>query len=176
MHVLKGAAHTAQLCMHTLAGPLHSTDLVGIGQSWFYTSNLWCGNGAKAIPCKQVEPWPCSTVPQVRPATQKPRLHAGLGANVYTTHLLGMRKSLSPFLTMPASLLPIAMAPMSLYLSMIDILKGERGSRGRGSVTSSISNRVPPRYQGHFLGSTAFMMLSPSRPEIGRNTRSFLGL
>ena len=100
----------------------------------------------------------------------------GLPMACKAAHLLGMRKSLSPFLTMPASLLPMAMAPMSLYLSMMDILKGDRGSLGRGSVLSRISKRVPPWYQAHRLGSTAFMMLSPNSPEIGRKTRSFFGL
>ena len=47
---------------------------------------------------------------------------------------------------MPASLFPMAIVPMSLYLSMTDILKGPRGSLGRGSVLSRISKSVPPLY------------------------------
>lgn len=61
-------------------------------------------------------------------------------------YLLGMTYNRSPLRTMPASLFPIAMVPISLYLSITDILNGPRGSLGRGSVLSRTSKRVPPLY------------------------------
>lgn len=51
---------------------------------------------------------------------------------------MGMTKRRSPLRTIPASLFPMAIVPISLYLSMMDIRNGASGSIGMGDKPSKI--------------------------------------
>ena len=85
----------------------------------------------------------------------------------FTDTALGMTMSLSPLFTIPASVLPITIVPMSLCLSRMGMRNGASGFRSSGSRSSRVSKNDLPSYQGHTSLPTVVFMLVPYRPETG---------
>mmetsp|Transcript_7319 Transcript_7319/g.26912 ORF Transcript_7319/g.26912 Transcript_7319/m.26912 type:complete len:207 (+) Transcript_7319:269-889(+) len=80
----------------------------------------------------------------------------------FTEHLFGISRRGSPRFILPDSILPIAITPMSLYLSITGILNGAAGSLSCGCKLSRNSKKLGvPSHQGHFSGDTLSFMLSP---------------
>mmetsp|Transcript_22158 Transcript_22158/g.54834 ORF Transcript_22158/g.54834 Transcript_22158/m.54834 type:complete len:246 (-) Transcript_22158:448-1185(-) len=94
----------------------------------------------------------------------------------FTAWLLGITISLSPLLTVPASVLPMTMVPMSRNLSSTGMRKGASGLRSTGSRSSSVSKKDLPSYHGHTSGLTRSLRLVPNSPLMGMYCTSFLVL
>mmetsp|Transcript_9298 Transcript_9298/g.14814 ORF Transcript_9298/g.14814 Transcript_9298/m.14814 type:complete len:215 (-) Transcript_9298:961-1605(-) len=89
---------------------------------------------------------------------------------------LGITTSLSPRRTVPASVLPITIVPMSRCLSSTGSRKGASGLRSRGSRSSRVLKNESPSYQSHTSLVTRSLMLVPYSPEMGTYCTSFFTL
>mmetsp|Transcript_4039 Transcript_4039/g.14103 ORF Transcript_4039/g.14103 Transcript_4039/m.14103 type:complete len:255 (+) Transcript_4039:348-1112(+) len=93
-----------------------------------------------------------------------------------TCTLFGMTTSLSPRRTVPASVFPMTIVPMSLCLSNTGRRNGASGLRSSGSKSSSVSKKLFPSYHGHTSAVTLVFMFVPYSPEMGTYVTSLATL